>query len=330
MSPPVGGLTDCRPLLRRRRPRTVSAKLLTVAVSIALAVAIDTLTGGRWRAFSGGAAVLASVLVFLPGLSWLVKPVGAYAGVWLVFNLLRAWTDDTAWANRVLGVAPRLEARLFAGRLPSAVLQERFSEPPRFAWYDYGLTAVYLSFFVVPHLVAILLLWRSRRLFWRYLLATGTLFALALVGFFLIPTAPPWLVADTLPAAGLAEIRRLTEETLGTLDLPFRLYNHGQGEGARVSEVRFEPNPIAAMPSIHFASTALLVFPARRGGRLLGGAALLYAALMGAALVYLGEHYVLDLAVGGLLAALGWAVAGRCLANGGEDAASPIGRAGSQ
>jgi membrane-associated phospholipid phosphatase len=84
----------------------------------------------------------------------------------------------------------------------------------------------------------------------------------------------------------------------------------------RGSEVRFEPNPIAAMPSIHFAATALLVFPARRGGRLLAAGAVVYAGLMGLALVYLGEHYVLDLVVGGALAALGWSIAGRWSAPG--------------
>ncbi|HEV2109461.1 MAG TPA: phosphatase PAP2 family protein, partial [Thermomicrobiales bacterium] len=79
-------------------------------------------------------------------------------------------------------------------------------------------------------------------------------------------------------------------------------------------EVRIEPNPIAAMPSIHFAATALLVFPVRRAGVPVAGAMVLYACLMAIALVYLGEHYVLDIVVGGTLAGLAWWITGRCFA----------------
>ena len=132
-----------------------------------------------------------------------------------------------------------------------------------------------------------------------------------MVGFFALPTAPPWLVAEAVPRAAFTPIDRVTEQVLGSLDLPFRLYGSAGHEAARGSEVRFEPNPIAAMPSIHFAATALLVFPARWAACLLTGAALLYAALMGVALVYLGEHYVLDLVVGGAMATIGWTAAGR-------------------
>lgn len=72
-----------------------------------------------------------------------------------------------------------------------------------------------------------------------------------------------------------------------------------------------EPNPIAAMPSIHFAATALIIFPARHAGRALYYAAIVYTLLMGIALVYLGEHYVLDLLVGGAMVLVSWALAGR-------------------
>ena len=207
----------------------------------------------------------------------------------------------------------RLEAWLFGGRLPSAILQARLDGPPPLSWYDYGLTAVYLSFFVVPHLAAALLLWWHRRLFWHYVLATLVLFSLALVGFFALPTSPPWLVTEVVPGRHFTEMLRVTEVVLRQLDLPFRLFGDDAEPVTRLGQVRLEPNPIAALPSIHFVATALLVGPARRAGRLVAGAALVYTALMGLALVYLGEHYVLYLLVGGTLAAIGWRLAGRWL-----------------
>ena len=58
------------------------------------------------------------------------------------------------------------------------------------------------------------------------------------------------------------------------------------------------------MPSDHFGSalmTGLVLFEADRQ---LGSFALAYALLLGACLVYLGEHYVIDLVAGAGLAAL--------------------------
>ena len=50
-------------------------------------------------------------------------------------------------------------------------------------------------------------------------------------------------------------------EILANLDLPIQLFSEGNREGTRgsvrTSEVRVEPNPIAAMPSIHLAATVI-------------------------------------------------------------------------
>src|SRR3954467_13709604 len=57
-------------------------------------------------------------------------------------------------------------------------------------------------------------------------------------------------------------------------------------------------NPLAAMPSLHFATSvtaAHVLAETGTGAGLLGWA---YTALLGTALVYLGEHYVVDLMAG--------------------------------
>ena len=61
-------------------------------------------------------------------------------------------------------------------------------------------------------------------------------------------------------------------------------------------------NPLAAMPSLHFATSvtaAHVLTDSRAAAAPLGWA---YAATLGLALVYLGEHYVVDLAAGLALA----------------------------
>jgi membrane-associated phospholipid phosphatase len=303
-------------MLASEQPLPPASRLAIMVGSLAIALLAHLVTGGQWSVTLSGTAAIILVLSALPALSWLVKPVVTYLGIWLLFNLARARADNTAWADQVLGFVPRLEAQLIGGRLPSAVLQDRFYDPGAPGYFDYGWTGVYLSFFVVPHLVALILLWRDRETFWHYVSATGVLFTLALGGFFLMPTSPPWMVTEAVPEADFSEIRRITEEVLIRVDLPVRLFNHSENGTGRMSEVRLEPNSIAAMPSIHFAVTALMAYIARRSGPILYGAALVYTCLMGIALIYLGEHYVLDLAVGGVLAGTGWAIAGKWIERG--------------
>ncbi|MGZ6313947.1 MAG: phosphatase PAP2 family protein, partial [Candidatus Limnocylindrales bacterium] len=58
-------------------------------------------------------------------------------------------------------------------------------------------------------------------------------------------------------------------------------------------------NPLAAMPSLHFATSVMAAHLLSETGPVAGGLAWAYAGTLGLALVYLGEHYVADL-LGGL------------------------------
>lgn len=61
-------------------------------------------------------------------------------------------------------------------------------------------------------------------------------------------------------------------------------------------------NPWAAMPSDHFATALMTAFVLADSDRRAGLAGGLYALLLGFALVYLGEHYLVDLLAGAGLA----------------------------
>ncbi len=65
-------------------------------------------------------------------------------------------------------------------------------------------------------------------------------------------------------------------------------------------------NPWAAMPSLHFATSAMAAISlCRDGGPVEGAVGWAYSLTLGFALVYLGEHYVTDLVAGaGLVAAV--------------------------
>ena len=58
-------------------------------------------------------------------------------------------------------------------------------------------------------------------------------------------------------------------------------------------------NPWAAMPSLHFATSVMAAISLAETGPVEGALGWAYAATLGFALVYLGEHYVTDLIAGG-------------------------------
>ena len=151
------------------------------------------------------------------------------------------------------------------------------------------MTGVHWSYFIVPHVFAVYIWYKRPELFLRFFSAMTLMLAMGLAIYFLIPTNPPWLAPEPINSPSAAVVYRVMESV-------------GKELGGGIYEASYrvigESNPRAAMPSIHLAFTALLIFPAFKFGKKWGYLAVIYAATMGFALVYMGEHYVTDLAVG--------------------------------
>ena len=112
-------------------------------------------------------------------------------------------------------------------------------------------------------------------------------FDLGLTGYFVVPTAPPWWAAEQGRIPGMRRIMvEVGHRRWGRLWSP--LYGFLGG------------NPLAAMPSLHFA-TSLMAAPCSPRRPVAGAVGAAYAAVLGFALVYLGEHYVVDLLAGAAL-----------------------------
>lgn len=244
-------------------------------------------------------------------LAVLVVPIGRtrsflasfvpYAAVWFTFTFLRSLADETALAQRVNTVASEIERWIFNGELPTIRLQARFYEPNDIAWWDFYLTFVHWSYFIIPHAVAAFLWWKYPTRFLRYLRAMTLLLTLGLVLYFLLPSNPPWLAPESLNTPGAPTVLRIMEPI--ATEIGGGLYEAGY-------RIVGESNPIAAMPSIHMAITFLLVGVAGYFGRPWKLAAWFYSFSMGLALVYLGEHYIIDIVVGCLITAYSWHAAG--------------------
>jgi membrane-associated phospholipid phosphatase len=155
---------------------------------------------------------------------------------------------------------------------------------------------VYVSYFFVLHVVAFYLWSRRRELFGLYAGALLLTLYVGLLACFLLPTAPPWLASQHGDIAG---VHRVFQEVVNGIEAS--AYSTG---GAAVGQ-----NDVAAMPSLHTAITVVIALFAWRCSRPLGVLGALYAASMGFALVYLGEHYVADVLAGVLFAVACWILA---------------------
>lgn len=218
---------------------------------------------------------------------------------WLPFTVVLMFYDSSRSLADTMGMPlheqdiERAERWLFGGVDPTIWLQAHFYSPLHVHWYDALATLIYTSHFVVTPLLAAVLWLRERRLWLRYISRVIVLSFAGLITYILFPEAPPWLAARD---GYLPPVARLSARGWEYLHAGFahRLLIAGQTGGS---------NPVAAMPSLHFAFSLLAaMFVAgllrSRWRRLV----YLYPAAMGLTLVYTGEHYVLDLAFGALYA----------------------------
>ena len=73
----------------------------------------------------------------------------------------------------------------------------------------------------------------------------------------------------------------------------------------------FGGNPLAAMPSLHFATSLMAALLLAQVGAAPGALGFAYLVALSFALVYLGEHYLVDLLGGAALTAAVWRLAPR-------------------
>lgn len=222
---------------------------------------------------------------------------GAVGWLWLLWGLmafviLRGVADDLSPLPVHAEDLRALEEWMFFGATPSLVLQRALFVPGTVSLVDHASFAVYASYFFAPYLVAFGVWLAKPALVRRLAHLLVLLFMVSAVFHFLAPTVPPWLV----PADRDTQVHKILY-VVATSALPETYDTVYKGIGGS--------NPIAAMPSVHFAVTFMLFLFTIGKARYWTVLGALYSAAMVWALVYLGEHYVVDCIVGGLVA---WAV----------------------
>lgn len=191
--------------------------------------------------------------------------------------------------DRVLGL----------GELPTVRLQRRLARvgPEGVEWRELDRVLVWAHWvwFMVPHGTLAYILVRQPGRFPRAAVMTYAVFDIGAMIYWLLPTAPPWYAASVAgrDVAHHPSVRRLMVE------YGEDFWKDGWGPLYSV----LGGNPLAAMPSLHFATSVMAASLLAEGGPLAGALGWAYASTLGFALVYLGEHYVIDLLAGATLTA---------------------------
>jgi membrane-associated phospholipid phosphatase len=209
--------------------------------------------------------------------------------------------DEAAQSQRVhIDYPIDIDRVLGFGELPTLRLQHALarvdfaSGAPSWRVLDRVLVWTHWAWFMVPHGSLAYILVRHPERFPRAAVMTYAVFDIGASIYWLAPTAPPWYAASV---AG-------REDPHGERDVRRMMVEYGEhfwrdGWGPLYSV--FGGNPLAAMPSLHFATSLMAALLLAEAGPLAGAFGASYTAALGFALVYLGEHYAIDLLAGAAL-----------------------------
>ncbi len=284
----------------------------------------------RWLVFGMFAAyILAAIAIFLArGQSFrpdnwaillligavLLGRTGAFLRDWIPFVLLvfgyeflrgiagEFVTGGGTVGNRAREELPNVRVEnlvafdraLFLGHEPVSTLQAWIytRDDPR--WWDYFAVAIYAMHFALPCIFAFLLWVKKKEWFWQFTLALCLMTYSAFAFFLLYPAAPPWLANSWGVVSGIGWPAGQVTSSIGydpirTLDTVSIWQNAS-------------PHPVAAMPSLHAAFPWLVLLFAVRCFGWRGLIALPYNVGLWFSVVYLANHWVVD-----VLAGIAWA-----------------------
>lgn len=211
--------------------------------------------------------------------------------LFFAYEAMRGFASKTGFAPH--DIAP-LERWLFVGNIPTALLQQHLYRPAQVSPQDLVAVFLYFMHFPLPIMVGFLFWMSDRGQYLRYVGALLGMSFAAFVVYLFFPSTPPRL-------QGGIDVHWVTHETVNKLFSSYfmsPLYEH------------LNPNNYAAFPSLHAAFPTLAALFAWRSHRALALGLIGWAGCVWLAIVYLGEHYFVDVLAGLVLALAAFLVAG--------------------
>jgi hypothetical protein len=271
-------------------------RLLLVAVA-SYAVLLSVLMIAR------GISVTPDVIVVAFGLAALLLGRGKlflrdwipFIAVFFAYELMRGYADKFGLPIHVLDVIS-LERIIGFGGLPTTMLQSLHQGG---ANTSDGLATISVAFyfmhFPLPLAIGFLLWIRQRRVYYDFVAALIILSMAAFVTYLLLPVAPPWWAEKNGLVTGVLHLRDIGFHGLAGF-FGFNVDRYIYSEGI----YGISPNDVAAFPSLHAAYPFLAFLFARRAFGRAGWLMAIYTACIWFAIVYLGEHWVVDI-IGGVV-----------------------------
>jgi membrane-associated phospholipid phosphatase len=217
-----------------------------------------------------------------------------FVALFFAYELMRGYADKFGLPIHVTDVIS-LERIVGLGGLPTQFLQGLFHSGPASSPDNLATLSVifYFLHFPLPLAIGFLLWLHQRRVYYDFVAALIVLSMAAFVTYLLLPVAPPWWADKFGYASGILHLRDNGFQGLVHL---FGFGNYFYSNNV----YGISPNDVAAFPSLHAAYPFLAFLFARRAFGRTGWLMLAYSACVWFAIVYLGEHWVVDI-IGGVI-----------------------------
>jgi hypothetical protein len=152
--------------------------------------------------------------------------------------------------------------------------------------FDLYFFSLYLVHFIVPVMVGIYFWKRKPALYVPYVVALVALSFAGFLTYLLFPAMPPWMASDAHHIPHIVKVSSELWASAGVHNFP-TIYQE------------IDPNPVAAVPSLHAAYPFLVtLFISRLRKNWLTAVFAFYTLSVWFGIVYMGEHYVFDVVVG--------------------------------
>ncbi len=194
-------------------------------------------------------------------------------------------------------ITPMIKIDTFIfGYVPTIKLQSTLFQQNVLHWYDYAAVIFYISHFIMPMIIGFYLWLGNRKLFKEYTVALLALSYAAFATYIIFPAMPPWMASSQ---GYLPPLQKIMDPVMTNFAQPIHLPTIYQF---------FKANDVAAIPSLHAAFPVLITLFMFRRFKLYGALFLPYVAGVWFSVIYLGEHYFTDVAIGCLYAVVAFGI----------------------
>jgi hypothetical protein len=212
----------------------------------------------------------------------------------LGYELIRGFADTAGFKVHIEELI-NVERAIF-GFIPTVELQQRFFNPAQIAIWDFLAVVIDFLHFILPLAIAFYLWLKDKRQYWLFVIALLVLSFTGFLTYLFYPAAPPWYASQKHDLIPVYKIVDYVVDQVGWGWDFSRIYNN------------LNPNQVAALPSLHSAYPWLAFLSLRHVNRKIGYLFLPYPILVWLSVVYLGEHYVIDVLLGIAYATLAYLV----------------------